>query len=397
MRVKATPEDFVVREAADLRIRKDPAPYRVYLLEKKDWNTADALMRIAKAKRVSYEKFRYGGKKDRHAHTFQYVTVQSPVDASMTAKGYSLKLLGFSAEQMEPARIVSNHFELTVRELKPQEAAHLAAATEQLKESGMPNYFDDQRFGNLDKERGYVAEKMLQGRWEEALNLALTTIHPEEHTEAKQRKRDLRERWGDWAACRAIAETALEQRAFDLLLAGGANPFRAALATAHKETALLWVSTYQSFLWNEMLRRLLAEKGWAGARVPGPAGDYVFPTEIARLGELVIPLPGRGMRFADPTTGLLFEEILRERRLRPATLEEELLPGLAFRASPRSAVVRPSGLRVDEPMDDERYPGSCKLSLRFSLPRGCYATMLIKALVASPYQSSENAGNIQSV
>lgn len=394
MRVKTTPEDFVVREAADLRIRKEPAPYRVYMLEKKDWNTADALMRIAKAKRVSYEKFRYGGKKDRHAHTFQYVTVQSPVDASMTAKGYSLKLLGFSAEQMEPARIVSNHFELAVRELKAAEAAHLVAAAERVKESGMPNYFDDQRFGNLDKERGFVAEKMLQGRWEEALNLALTTIHPEEHTEAKQRKRDLRERWGDWGACRAIAQTALEQRAFDLLLQGGANPFRDALATAHKETALLWISAYQSFLWNEILRRLLAEKGWAGASLPGAAGAYLFPTAEARLAGMVIPLPGRGMRFPDPTTGLLFEEILRERRLRPATLEQELLPGLGFRASPREAQVTPAGLRVDEPAEDERYPGHLKVALRFSLPRGCYATMLIKTLVAAPYPSPPTSGNI---
>jgi tRNA pseudouridine13 synthase len=383
MRLKATPADFVVREATSLRIRKEPAPYRVYMLEKQDWNTTDALARIAKDRRISYDRIGYGGKKDRHAHTFQYVTVhQHPQDLSLTSKGYSLQMLGYSMEPMEPSKIVSNHFEVTVRELRPEEAGRLAAAVGRVKETGMPNYFDDQRFGNYDKERGFIAERMLQGKWEEALNMALTSIHPEEHKDAKQRKRELRQRWGDWAACRALAQTAFEQRSFDLLLAGGPGPFKAALATANRETALLWVSTYQSFLWNETLRRLLAEKGWSGASVPGAAGDYVFPTEAGRLGDLVIPLPGRGMRFPSPETGLIMEEILQERRLRPASLDGEVLPGLGFKASPREALVRPAGLWVDPPEPDELYPGFQKLLLRFSLPRGSYATMLVKALQA---------------
>lgn len=123
MRMKATPEDFVVREATALRIRKTPAPYRVYALEKTGWNTVDALVRIAREKRIPYDRFAYGGKKDRHAHTLQYVTVQAPVDLSHTTKGYSFKWLGFSPEPMGPAMITANHFEVTVRELKPEEQA----------------------------------------------------------------------------------------------------------------------------------------------------------------------------------------------------------------------------------------------------------------------------------
>lgn len=383
MRLKATPDDFVVREATALRIRKEPAPYRVYMLEKRDWNTADALMRIGKEKRVAYDRFGYGGKKDRHAHTYQYVTVQAPIDLSTTAKGFSLKFLGFSTEPMAPAKIVSNHFELTVRELTEAEAVTLVAGAEAVKERGMPNYFDDQRFGNVDKERGHIAERMLQGKWEEALNMALTNIHPEEHAEAKQRKRELRERWGDWDACQEIAETALERRALDLLQTGGPGAAREALSTVHKETALLWVSTYQSFLWNETLRRYLAEKGWAGQSQPGAAGAYLFPTAEARLHEdLKIPLPGKGMRFPIPETGLILEEILRERRLRPASLEQEVLPGLFFKAMPREVIVRPSAVWADQPEPDDLYPGRQKVALRFSLPRGSYATMLIKAAIA---------------
>jgi tRNA pseudouridine13 synthase len=383
MRLKATPEDFLVREATGLRIRKQPAPYRVYMLEKQDWNTVDALVRIAKEKRVPYERFAYGGKKDRHAHTFQYVTVQHPADLSLTAKGYSLKAMGYAPEPMGPSLIVANHFELTVRELTEPEAARIAANAGRLQEQGVPNYFDDQRFGNLDKERGFIAEKMVQGRWEEALNLALTAIYPEEHSEAKQRKRAMRERWGDWAACRELARTGLEQRSFDLLMAKP-DAFREALATAPKETAAMWLSTYQSFLWNETLRRLLERRGLGGEAVPGAAGPYLLLAPGASLPpDLIIPLPGRGMRFPDPESGEVLEEVLRERRLRPAALEGEVLPGFSFRASPRPALLAPQGLRLEPSEPDDRYPGKLKLPVRFTLPRGSYATMIIKGLAGA--------------
>lgn len=383
MRLKTMPDDFVVREATDLRIRKQPAPYRVYLLEKSGWNTADACMRIAKEKRVPYARFAYGGKKDRHAHTYQYITVhQTPIDLSLTAKGYSLKFLGYSQEPMGPSRILSNHFDLTVRELTAAETDRLQSNLDRVREHGVPNYFDDQRFGNMDRERGFIAELMLRGRWEEALNVALTAIYPEEHREAKERKRALRERWGDWAACRDLAQTAFEQRSFDLLRERP-GAFREALATVNRETASMWLSAYQSFLWNEIMRRYLAEKGLAGAALPGVAGEYVMLAPDARLPEeLVIPLPGRGMRFPDPTTGLIFEEIMRERRLRPAALDGELLPGLGFPASPRPAAAVPQGLRVEGPEPDDRYPGHRKVVLRFSLGRGSYATVVVKGLFA---------------
>lgn len=388
MRLKSTPEDFLVREATALRIRREPAPYRVYMLEKTGWNTTDALIRVAKASRVSYGRIGYGGKKDRHAHTFQYITGPSGPDLTCLEKGYQVRFLGYSTEPMGPDKITANHFELTVRELSADEAAVLTAAAPGARDNGIPNYFDDQRFGNLDRERGFVAERMLLGRWEEALDLALTTIHPEENREAKERKRALRESWGDWAACAAVARTAFEQRSLTIL-SERPGAFRDALATAPAETAAMWVSTYQSFLWNEVLRRWIRARGWAGAEVAGPAGPYVFLGWGGPPEDAVIPVPGRGMRFPIPETGELLETLLRERRLRPAALEAELLPGLAMRAFPRPALMRPAGIWVEGPEPDDRYPGRLKLGLRFSLPRGSYATMLIKALTAAGGRGAE--------
>ncbi len=383
MRLKTTPEDFVVREATSLRIRRQPGPYRVYLLEKTGWNTADALMRIARAHRIPYRLFSYGGKKDRHAHTVQYVTVKDiRKDLSVTEKGYRFRALGWSTEPMTPGCILMNHFEVTLRELTAPEVERITGNLERVQQLGLPNYFDDQRFGSYDRERGFIAERMLQGNWEEALAIALTSPYPGEHKVARRRKRALRERWGDWASCRAIARTAFEQRSFDLLQQSPAA-FREALATVHQEEAAMWVAAYQSYLWNEMVRRLLLLRGWGCTAVPGVAGEYLFATREAELEGWIIPLPGRRMRFEDPHSGDILVEILRERRLRPASLERELLPGLALHASPREVLLRPQGLHMEGPEPDERYPGHQKLRLRFTLPRGSYATMVVKALLHS--------------
>jgi tRNA pseudouridine13 synthase len=382
LRLKRDPQDFVVREATSLRIRREPGPYQVYLLEKEGWNTVDALMRIAKASGLPYKAFSYGGKKDRHAVTAQYITVEgSRRDLSTQQKGYKLTRLGYANEPMAPSQILHNSFQLTVRELTEAEATQMVARAKTLK--AIPNWFDDQRFGNMDRERGFVVEKLLQGRAAEALNLALTTVWSEESREAKERKRQMREAWGDWPTLQGLAETAFERRCFDLMLADPNNA-KKALATSHPEQIGLWISTYQSFLWNEVLRRWLIRRGWVGAVAPGVAGEllYLDPTVAVDL-RTIIPMPGQGMRFPVPETGLILEEILRERRLRPAALEGEVLPGHAIRSFPREAFIRPEGLHVGAPEPDEHYPGKQKLTLRFILPRGAYATNLIKALSAA--------------
>ncbi|MFO7173265.1 MAG: tRNA pseudouridine(13) synthase TruD [Bacillota bacterium] len=425
MRLKATPDDFQVHEATDLRIRQRPGPYRVYLLEKVGWNTVDALGRIARARGVPLARFAYGGKKDRHARTSQYVTVADPRDLSLAAPGYTFRFLGYSDEPMGPDRILYNRFTLTIRELTPGEAERLQAGLRRVQEQGFINYFDDQRFGSLDRERGFIAERLLQGRWEEALAIALTAVHPEESREAKARKRALRERWGQWAECLALSRTRFEREAFGML-AGAAEgaapkrpevppqvreraagrpaagpgaaalasrrcgPFQAALARAPAEDRAMWAAAYQAFLWNQWVARLLRSRGWVAAWAPGRAGPYLFPGDLppvaqAELARWVLPLPGRGMRVGDPGLREALLDLLAERGLALRDLQgPPPVPGVDLRAVTRPVRIRPEGMAVGEPEPDDRYPGKLKLTVSFQLPRAAYATMLIKAAAARP-------------
>jgi tRNA pseudouridine13 synthase len=66
------------------------------------------------------------------------------------------------------------------------------------------------------------------------------------------------------------------------------------------------------------------------------------------------------------------------------TLERLKIPGLDrpfFAKGERSLSVRPQQLHWNI-SDDELQAGRAKLTLQFELPRGCYATLLVKRLMA---------------
>jgi tRNA pseudouridine13 synthase len=56
----------------------------------------------------------------------------------------------------------------------------------------------------------------------------------------------------------------------------------------------------------------------------------------------------------------------------------------------RAALVFPRDLRVGEPVEDELYPGRHRLTLEFFLPRGSYATLLLKRMEAVPLEATSS-------
>jgi tRNA pseudouridine13 synthase len=383
VKIKVKPEDFVVEEVARLPL-KSKGPYRVYLLEKKNWNTVDLLLRLAREHGLPFRLFAYGGLKDRHAHTFQYVTVRHQADLSTEGKGFSFRCLGRLERPMGPDLLEGNRFRVILRHLEARDISTLSSAAAEAGQFGFPNYFDDQRFGSLDRELGFMAERLLKGHYNGSLQAYLTGIYPEEKKAAKERKRFFREHWGDWPVCLSRAKTAMEQRVFSLLV-GRPKAFVEALQMIPAEELSLLFSAYQSFLFNELLRRLLADLGVELLSVPGVAGPYHFyrrldADRLSYLRGLRLPLAASRMAFPDRRTAALFDQILEERGIRRPNFNLRKVRQAFFKSSPREAVVFPEGLHIGSPQPDELYPGRMKLELAFRLPRGSYATILIKRL-----------------
>ena len=80
----------------------------------------------------------------------------------------------------------------------------------------------------------------------------------------------------------------------------------------------------------------------------------------------------------------MMNRVLQREGLRREDFLTHQVKGMILREEPRRAVVVPSDLSNGPLERDEVHRGRNKLTLTFSLPRGAYATMLIKRLFAGP-------------
>src|ERR671931_83171 len=87
----------------------------------------------------------------------------------------ALQRIGRTAQPLTSGNISANRFEVTVRDLSPEEAARAAESTAEVQRVGVVNYFDSQRFGFLKHGQGFLARHLLRGDWEGALKAYLAS------------------------------------------------------------------------------------------------------------------------------------------------------------------------------------------------------------------------------
>ena len=383
LKIKVRPEDFIVREIAKLALVKK-GEFGVYLLQKAGWNTVELLHAISRALSIPFKDISYGGRKDRWGVTTQHVTIRSAIHFSLKEEDYSLSWVGWMNRAMGPDLIQENSFCVTVRKLGESEVTRALTQCEIIKQIGFANYFDDQRFGSFDERGGFLAEKVLKKEFNGALKIYLTAIRKEERKKDKERKQFFFDHWRDWLACEKKAATEFERSAF-AFLRGKPTAFLEVLKRIPREELATHFSCYQSFLWNDLLRKVIAVYcAEPFKRCAGVAGDYVFyarltESEKSFLGKLRLPMPGKNPEFPNAEVSTMYTRILESRGVRPSSFGSQKLRQAFFKSFLRPATAAPRLMRV-ESLTDELYPGKNKMTLYFNLPRGSYATMLIKSI-----------------
>ena len=117
----------------------------------------------------------------------------------------------------------------------------------------------------------------------------------------------------------------------------------------------------------------------------GLAGDYIFPAE--QIKNTSIPTPASKMDAMDPDIENIYRAILEENSLTRPMFNITKIRQAYFKSIQRSIIAFPREL-IFEFNDDEMHAGQKKLELKFVLPRGSYATMLIKRIFSTPGSST---------
>jgi tRNA pseudouridine13 synthase len=383
MKLKQRPEDFRVEELTDA-VAGATGEFAFYRLDKTGWTTPDALAAIRRRWQIDFRRLSYGGLKDRHAVTVQHLTIARGPKRNLSHERITLTYLGQRAEPFTAADIRANRFAVTLRAMSDADATRTELALSEVAGAGLPNYFDDQRFGSVGEQGEFVAKEMVFGRFERALWLALAAPYEFDRADAKREKATLRTLWGKWPECQAQLPKG-HARSLVSYLSAHPTDFRGAVARLRPELQGLYLSAYQSYLWNRMLAAWLTSTFGAVnltdvelklGRVPAPVR---VPDEHRAAWEaLTLPLPSARVK---PESGVpwlpIVEDVLKTEGLTLAELKIKGMQKPFFSKGERAACVYPANLsHAREP--DELNKGRAKLVLRFDLPRGSYATMLVK-------------------
>jgi tRNA pseudouridine13 synthase len=319
----------------------------------------------------------------------QYVTIFHGPQRNLTHHGIHVRYLGQLDEPYRCEHIRANRFRLVLRELTEAALARAQQALAEVRAQGVPNYFDDQRFGSVSSGETFVARELVFGRFEEALRLALAAPYAHDRAVQKQEKAILRQHWGNWTACRAQLPRGHARSLADYLVHHPGD-FRGAVERLRPELRGLYLSAYQSHLWNRMLARWLEQsvRPEQLLRVRLRLGDVPMharldPEQWEKLARLQLPLPSARLHLApaDPRLRLI-EAVLAEEGLQLRQLQIKGSRKMFFSRGERPALCLPAGLG-DEAAPDERHPGRRRLTLTFELPRGCYATLIVKRITAA--------------
>ena len=143
-------EDFCVEE--DLGFEPDGAGEHQFLFIRKTGENTDwVAQQLARFTQTHPRDIGYAGKKDRHAVTDQWFSVRLPLGVQLDWSAFetdSIKVLRQArhGRKLKTGVLNGNRFSLRLREVShPDELQQRFA---QLKASGVPNYFGDQRFGH---------------------------------------------------------------------------------------------------------------------------------------------------------------------------------------------------------------------------------------------------------
>lgn len=384
MKLRREPEDFRVEERPDVT-PGDRGRYTFYRLSKRGLGTLEALEAIRRRWNIAAQRVHYGGLKDRHATTIQYLTILDGPTHPLRESNFALEPLGKLPHPYGPGHFLGNHFDLVLRDLGREAAGRAIRAAGELPRDGLPNYFDDQRFGSVGPGGAFIAEAWLKGDHERALWLAIAEPNDSDRPDTKREKETLRETWGRWPEAKGRLGKS-HARSLVTYLADHPTDFRGAFARVRRDLRSLYFSAYQSHLWNLLLGRLIESITRPDQRVPIafkaatlPLHRGLDPDQAEALRSWRVPLPASRTPLPDGPARDLALSLMSELGLAWEDLRVKHLKDVFFSKGSREALFFADGVSARVEADD-LYPGRKKLLVSFDLPKGAYATLVVKRL-----------------
>lgn len=382
MKLKRIPEDFIVTEINS----REPTsgPFALYRLSKRSIGTLEAIQILQRSWNIAPQSCHHAGLKDRHADTQQLITIRNGPRAEFSQETFLAEYLGQTPTPIEASDIVGNEFEIVLRSLSDADVASIESRATNIGTAGYPNYFDQQRFGSLGPSLEFIAAKWCQKDYEQATWLALAEHNGHDDAEEREQKQILRDNWGQWIECKQLLSRS-HRRSVITYLCDHPDKFRKAFALINGDLRGIYLSAFQSAVWNRMLAATLentaSNEATPAAMISIGDAELPFPQTVSVSADTQLQLPSARCKSLSTAARALCDAALKPYQMTLADMKVSFPRDRWFSRAQRNCVIVPENLKTSAAPDDH-YSGRQKMELTFTLPRGCYATMLVKLLTA---------------
>jgi tRNA pseudouridine13 synthase len=397
--MKSCPEDFLVEEIAGageiLELDKtferagEKGDFTYFVLQKRNWNTLQALKEIGRKFRCGLKRFGYAGVKDRNAVTTQLASAFKIDPAALLGihiKDIKINGAWSAKEKIKIGDLLGNRFTLSLKDVSSDADDGVKRI---YNESGgsLPNYFGEQRFGSIRRNTHIVGKAIVSGNFKEAVWNYLTYTEENEEAEGREARKQLAAE-GDFKRALEYFPRYLKYEIILLnYLSSQPNDYVNALRKLPRGLSLLFVHAYQSYIFNKALSMRISERGSSAV-----AGDSVcsinqfgFPDvenvkKIENTEEAEKAIERRELFIVSEIVGYETSEIgeyerqvMEEESIKKENFLIHSFPEISSKGSRRCVFV---------PLKDFSFEQDGTVGkFIFSLPAGAYATSVMREFV----------------
>ncbi|XP_040199452.1 pseudouridylate synthase 7 homolog isoform X2 [Rana temporaria] len=384
-----------------------------FVLYKENKDTMEAINVLSKFLRVKPNIFSYMGTKDKRAITVQAIavlkiTAQRLFHLNKCLMNFKLGNFTYQKHPLKLGELQGNHFTIILRNMTGT-VEQVEQAMTSLKNIGFINYYGMQRFGTTAVPTYQVGRAILQNNWEEMIDLILKPRPGAEKGYLVQCRQEWANTRDPEAALRKLpVKRCVEGQLLRGLSQYGLKNIVTAFGIIPRNNRLMYIHSYQSYVWNNMVSRRIEEYGLKV--VPG---DLVLKGATAvvleendiegySIHDIVMPLPGFDVIYPKHKLAAAYEEMLAADKLDIKNMRHKI-KDYSLAGAYRKVLLRPQDVSWEiVSYDDTKIPlvrtdleklegkplpvfnkdGKYKaLKMEFSLPSSTYATMAIREVL----------------
>ena len=398
--IKSQPGDFVVEEIP-LYEPKGEGEHLYLRIEKTNVSHGELMSCLRRQFGVKEVDIGYAGMKDKAAVTTQTISIHLPHGDPPSVENYHERINVLWARRhtnkIRRGHLRGNRFSIRIRDVNPLNVTVVKRCLDQLQQAGMPNYFGVQRFGYRCNNQ-ILGAAIVREDWQSLLDELLGAagaVFPEYQRERRELydQGQYAEAARQWTAANRNELIAIRTLRDGKSLHGVCHSFGPTPLS-------FWISALQSAVFN----RVLDERLQQGTLLSLMEGDLAWKhdsrsvfavtavelegDELAtRLERFEIspsgPLFGSGMTCAD---GLVDEAEAHALRATGLPLEALAQVGYGVHGGRRAMRVPVTNVEIDSGVDEE----GNYIHLAFDLPRGAYATVLLREIMRTTIDETAN-------